>query len=349
MDLTVGDIDRWSAAAVHEVFLAAGARGRATLDAARQLSSTTLDDTWAGAKAEARQHTTTSIRDDLEEHGSQSLAVARAAGAAADGIAQLQARLATLRHDAAELDLTIDSQTNTVVPRSTLSDQLQFRLDAIVAEANSADEELASAIATADRGPHNHPPQIRRALSTPLPDDPRQFNALWNQLTPDEKDGLFRRDHSIGNRAGMPWDPPDHLGKDHYNRLHLAELEHRTESDIDRMRGAIAELLTGHNGDDGVLYALQSQLAAATTQLEGYRALTAQLNSGGGPKRYLGVLDGFGHGAVSLGNPDTAVRNAVFVPGTGQNLSRLSFSDEVALATYTAARTADGGLTPTDV
>jgi hypothetical protein len=349
VDLTVGDIDRWSAAAVHEVFLAAGARGRATLDAARQLISTTLDDTWAGAKAEARQQTTTSIRDDLEEHGSESLAVARAAGAAADGIAQLQARLATLRHDAAELDMTIDSETNTVVPSSTLSDQLQFRLDAIVAGANSADEELASAIAAADRGAHNHPPPIRRALSAPLPDDPRQFNALWNQLTPDEKDWLFSRDHSIGNRAGMPWDPPDHLGKDHYNRLHLAELEHRVESDIDRMRGAIAELLTAHNGDDGVLYALQSQLAAATTQLEGYRALTAQLNSGGGPKRYLGVLDEFGHGAVSLGNPDTAVRNAVFVPGTGQNLSRLSFSDEVALATYAAARTADAGLTPTDV
>ncbi|MGA8330953.1 MAG: alpha/beta hydrolase, partial [Mycobacterium sp.] len=63
----------------------------------------------------------------------------------------------------------------------------------------------------------------------------------------------------------------------------------------------------------------------------------------------LGLLDEFGHGAVSLGNPDTALRNAVVVPGTGHTLSRLSLSDEVALATYAAARTADAGLTPTDV
>ncbi len=349
MALTVADIERWSAAAVREVFLAADSRGRATLEAASQLSSATLDDTWAGAEAEARQQSNASIRDDLEAHGIESLAVARAAGAAADGIAQLQARLAMLRHDAAELDMTIDARTNTVAPSSMLSDALQFRLDAIVAEANSADEELARAIATADGGPQHHRPQIRPPLSSPLPDDPRQFNALWNQLTPDEKDWLFRSDHSIGNRAGMPWDPPDHLGKDHYNRLHLAELESRAESDVDRMRSGIAELLAGHNVDDGILYALQSQLAAATTQLEGYRALTARLASGGGPKRYLGLLDEFGHGAVSLGNPDTAVRNAIFVPGTGQDLSRLSFSDEVALATYTATRTADAGLTPTDV
>lgn len=355
MALTVGDIDRWSAAAVREVFLAADARGRATLDAASQLSSTTLEDSWSGTKAEARQHTNASIRDDLEAHGIESLAVARAVGAAADGIAQLQARLATLRYEAAELDMTIDSLTNTVAPGSILSGQpidqiqLQLRLDAIVAEANSADEELARAIATADGGPQNHRPPVRGALSAPLPDDPRQFNALWNQLTPDEKDWLFRRDHNIGNRAGMPWDPPDHLGKDHYNRLHLAELEHRVESDIDRMRSGVAELLAGHNPDDGVLYALQSQLASATTQLEGYQAVTTRLNSAGEPKRYLGLLDEFGHGAVSLGNPDTATRNAIFVPGTGQDLSRLSFSDEVASATYAATLTADAGLTPRDV
>jgi hypothetical protein len=57
MTLTVADIDRWSADAVREVFLAAGVRGRATLEVADQLSSVILDDAWAGAKAELRQHT----------------------------------------------------------------------------------------------------------------------------------------------------------------------------------------------------------------------------------------------------------------------------------------------------
>ena len=113
--------------------------------------------------------------------------------------------------------------------------QLQPRLDTIVAEANSADQELAHAINMADGdrpippGPHDNRPLIQDALSTPLPDDPKQFNELWNQLTPEEKDWLYSQDHDIGNHAGMPWDPPDHLGKDHYNRLHLAELEQQSQ------------------------------------------------------------------------------------------------------------------------
>jgi hypothetical protein len=39
MVLTVTDIERWSAEAVREVFHAASARGNATLEASRQLSS----------------------------------------------------------------------------------------------------------------------------------------------------------------------------------------------------------------------------------------------------------------------------------------------------------------------
>ena len=346
MALTVADIDRWSADAVREVSLAADTRGRATLAAAIDMSSLTLADTWAGAKAEVRQHTNGSIRDDLDAHGIEVLAVARAAGTAAHGIAKVQSALATLRGDAAERDMTIDPLTNTVIPGDN---DLQDRLNTIVAEANSVDEELAVTISTADRGLSDHRPRARPALSVPLPNDPRQFNEVWNRLTPDEKDGLYRRDHSIGNRAGMPWDPPDHLGKDHYNRLHLAELEQRIHSDIDRMRLSIDELLTGHHVDDGILYALQSQFAAARTQLDGYRAVEAQLNLDGGPKRYLGLLDEFGRGALSIGNPDIAARNAIFVPGTGQDLSRLSSSDQIASAMRAAALTADAGLKPEDV
>lgn len=343
MTLTVADIDRWSADAVREVWLAAGERSRVTLDVA---SAMTLADSWMGAKAEVYQHVNASIRADLDAHGIESLAVARAAGVAADRIAQLQADLAVLRHDAAELDIAIDSLTNTVLPSSM---QLQLRLNAIVAEANSTDRELARAIGTVDVGPPRLRGTVRQSWPTLLPTDPRHFNELWNQLTPDEKDRLFRSDHSIGNRAGMPWDPPDHLGRDHYNRLHLDELAQRTQSDVDRMRDSIADLLAGRNVDDGILYSLQSQLISATTQVEGYRAVATQLNSGSGTKRYLGLLDEFGHGAVSIGNPDTASRNAIFLPGTGQDLSRLSFSNEICSATYAAVLIAAPGLTPADV
>jgi hypothetical protein len=363
--LTVADIDRWSADAVREVFHAAVARGKATLEAARQLDSLSVFDTWQGATAQARRHAGASIRLDLDAHGNESLAVARAAGKAADDIADVQSALNTLRRDAAELEMTIDRATNTVLPISNFSGppmaaliaelQLQHRLDAIVAEADSADRELASAIDMADgdrpapSGPHDSRPRIQEALSGPLPEDPNQFNALWNQLSREEKDWLYNQDHSVGNHPGMPWDPADHLGKDHYNRLHLAELELRSRSDVNEIQHSIDALTSVPHVDDGGLYALQSQLSAATNRLAGYAAVQATLDAAKGPRRYLGLLDESGRGAVSIGNPDTAARNAVFVPGTGQGLARLPFSDEKSLAMYNATLTADSGLQPGDV
>jgi Alpha/beta hydrolase len=363
--LRVADIDRWSAEAVREVFHAAGARGHATLEVARELASLAVFDGWQGATAQARRHSSASIRLDLDAHGNESLAVARAARRAADDIAQVQSQLSVLRRDAAELQMTIDCRTDKVVPSSSFDGpptaaliagiQLQHRLDTIVAEADSADQELARAIDMADGdqptppGPYDNRPLIQDSLSRPLPDDPKQFSELWNQLGRDEKDWLYSHDHDIGNHAGMPWDSPDHLGRDHYNRLHLAELTQQSQCDVTRIQHDIDQLTAEPNVDDGALYALQSQLAAARKHLAGYQSVQASLQSAGGPDRYLGLLDEFGHGAVSIANPDTARRNAIFVPGTGQDLSRLTFSDEKALAMYAAALAADPGLEPGDV
>jgi Alpha/beta hydrolase len=363
--LPVADIDRWSAEAVREVFHAAGARGQATLEASRQLSSLAVFDIWEGATAAARKHTNAAIRQDLDAHGNESLAVARAAGKAADGIERVQSELRSLRHDAAELHMTIDPLTNKVVPSATFDGppmealiaemQLQPRLDAILAEADTVDAELATAINMADGdapippGPHDNRPQIQDELSEPLPDDPKKFNELWNQLTQEEKDWLYRQDHNIGNQAGMPWDPTDHLGKDHYNRLHLQELEQRTEADVDGMQHSLDEMMAGRDVDDGALYALQSRLAAARHTLAGYQALRADLDRTDGVNRYLGFLDDTGHGAVAIGNPDSAKRNGIFVPGTGEDLARLSFSDSKAVAMFNAAHAADKTLGPGDV
>jgi hypothetical protein len=68
-----------------------------------------------------------------------------------------------------------------------------------------------------------------------------------------------------------------------------------------------------------------------------------------GVNRYLGFLDDTGRGAVAIGNPDYAKRNGIFVPGTGQDLARLPFSDARAVAMYNAARAADKTLGPEDV
>jgi hypothetical protein len=363
--LTVADIDRWSAETVRTVFHAARARGQATLEASRQLSLLAVFDTWAGATAEARKHANAAIRQDLDAHGNESLVVAQAADKAADGIERVQSALRTLRRNAVELQMTIDPAANKVVPAATFDGapiaaliaemQLQPRLNAVVAQANAVDAELANAINFADGdlpvppGPHDDRPHIRHALGAPLPDDPKQFNELWNQLTPEEKDWLYSQDHNIGNHAGMPWDPTDHLGKDHYNRLRLQELHDKAEADVDRMQHSVDEMLAGHHVDDGALYALQVQLAVARHNLQGYQAVRADLDRADGMSRYLGYLDDSGRVAVAIGNPDCAKRNGVFVPGTGQDLTRLPFSDTRAVAMHNAARAADKTLGPRDV
>ncbi len=347
------------------VFHAANARGQATLDASRELSTLAVFDTWEGATAEARRHTNASIRQDLDAHGNESLAVARAARKAADDVEHVQSELRALRADATELHMTIDGLTNKVVPSSTFNGppmealiaemQLQPRLDGILAQANAVDAELATAINMADGdapvpvGPHGNRPDVQTALYAPLPDDPKKFNDLWNQLTTEEKDWLYSRDHDIGNHPGMPWDPEDHLGKDHYLRLRLPELEQQTQADIDRMQHSLDEMMAEPNADDGAIYALQTQLAAAKNHLRGFKDVEATISSTNGPKRYLGQLDEFGHGAIAIGNPDTAKRNAILVPGTGQDLTTINGADAKSLAMYNAALDADHNLKPGDV
>ena len=121
---------------MREVFHAATARGNATLEASRQLSSLSVFDSWEGATAEARKHTNASIRQDLDAHGNESLAVAQAAGKAADDIEKVQSELRTLQHDASELHMTIDpltQQSGADVQR--LADRGPHRRDAVAATA----------------------------------------------------------------------------------------------------------------------------------------------------------------------------------------------------------------------
>lgn len=187
------------------------------------------------------------------------------------------------------------------------------------------------------------------SLSKPLPTDPKQFHDFWVQLSPEQQDRLYRRDHSIGNRPGMPF-----ADKDKYNRQHLEELTGTTQADVNRMQHRVDELARRmYMGDRSgaaidEFTALASQLLAARRRLAGYHAVQTALGSDG-LNRYLGLIDDQGHAAVSIGEPDHAKRNATFVPGTGEDLPRLQYSDARSLAMYNAALHADPSLQPGDV
>ncbi|ORW19849.1 hypothetical protein AWC18_13440 [Mycolicibacter nonchromogenicus] len=168
----------------------------------------------------------------------------------------------------------------------------------------------------------------------PVPDDPQQFNDYWNSLTPGQKDWLYNADHNIGNHPGMPCDPPDHLGYDHYNKLHLAD-------ELSRARGAAAqaEVLKNQHPDwaagndiprpnepgaifdDRVAYEnWQRQYSAArdgARYLPDLQAVDAAVRAS--PDRRLMLLDTQSgtqaRAAIAVGDPDKATHVSVTTPG----------------------------------
>jgi hypothetical protein len=213
--------------------------------------------------------------------------------------------------------------------------QLQPRLDAILAEANSVDAQLAAAINMADgdvpmpAAPHDNRPQIQQALSQPLPTDPKQLHDLWDKLTPEEKDWLYSQNHNIGNANGMAAND-----RDHYNRLNLADqLTSATAAAgrADALRAQHPDWAQGHNipspnepgaiFDDRLAYeAWQRQYDAARGEskyLPDLQAVSKAVQAS--PDRKLMLLDTQtgkqARAAIAVGDPDTATHVSVTAPG----------------------------------
>lgn len=154
--LSVVDIDRWNSADVRAVFQAARSRAEATAVAVDGLGGLPVFEGWGGRAAEAARNSIEDTRRDLDEHGNEALAVARAADRAADRIDEIQHQLVLLRADADAARLAIDPLANKVVAAAAVNPppvgqaELQARLDALIGAANAVDEELANAIDMAD-------------------------------------------------------------------------------------------------------------------------------------------------------------------------------------------------------
>jgi hypothetical protein len=356
--VSVEDVDRWDAGDVREVFNAARSRAEAAFEASNGIAELPAFGTWGGDASEAAQGSIGQTRKDLDAHGNEALAVAQAARKAADEIEAVKANLAQLRADATSAGFEIDPIGNQVMPGPALQadmvemiaaestrEALQARLAGILAEAAQVDHELARAIAMAtgaapiSDSPHTNDPAIQDILSKPLPEDSEAFADAWEQLSPEQKEWLYEQDPFIGNHDGMPFEDR-HL----FNERHLGELEQATQAELDRLRAAHPDWAAG---DRPFLSTAEwqnwnSQWNAANKANQEYGQVRQALDApSDGPPRYLGVLDDQGHAAVSINNPDGAIRHATFVPGTGQDLSRLEYSTEKSEAMMQATLAAD--------
>ncbi|MGW0163446.1 alpha/beta hydrolase [Mycobacterium sp. NPDC003323] len=368
MSVSVEDIDRWDAGDVREVFNAARSRAEAAAEASNGIADLPAFGTWGGEASEAAKESIGQTRKDLDAHGNEALAVAQAARKAADEIDAVKASLAQLRADASSAGFEIDPIGNQVLPGPALQtnmiemlaaestrEALQARLTSLLAEAAGVDQELARAIAMATgaapvpEGPHTNDPDIQSILSNPLPEDPQQFREAGDQLSDEQKDWLYAQDPFIGNHPGMPFED-----KDQYNRVHLNELSQAAQAQVDRIAAEHPEWASGPpttaNPNPPKAYReWRQRLDDALKVDQKYDQVHKALESPDGLHRYLGILDEQGHAAVSINNPDEAIRHATFVPGTGQDLSRLEFSTEKSEAMLQATLAADPNLNIEDV
>jgi hypothetical protein len=343
--LTVADIERWNAGDVREVFHAATSRAQAAQDAANGLATLPAFSTWGGVSAEAAKEAIGKTRADLDAHGREAQAVASAARDAADNIEHIKSELSTLTGDAESLGMEIDPVSGTIVagpafrgdPMELLlkQEQLQPRLDKIVAEANLVDMALANAIHMADGQTPIPPDDLNKPLlDQPVPDDPKQFTDYWNKLSKEEKDYLYNRDHNIGNHPGMPAGDDQYPGADHYNRMNLADQlpkAQAAQAQVDALKRQHPDWANGQNlpsphsagnyARDRKLYQeWRSQLDDATNRAK-YLPDLEQVEKAvkDNPSRYLMLLDTEtgrqARAAVAVGNPDTATHVSVTAPG----------------------------------
>ncbi|MFV8054637.1 alpha/beta hydrolase [Mycobacterium sp. 48b] len=266
--------------------------------------------------------------------------VSSATWASADEIEGVKSTLERIYEDARTEGFSIDPVTAavTATDQSKVGDplyalqqaDLEVRIKDLLAAADQADDGLARAIT--DAGEHSagtDPPDVRDALSKPVPDDPNQFRDFWESLTPEERDALYQRDPSIANHNGMPA-----VDQDYYNRQTLdRELPQAqaAQARAEALKAQHPDWAGGNNipppnkpgaiFDDRLKYeAWQRELNDAQNGAKPLPALQAIDRAvRDNPERKLMLLDTKSgelvHAAIAVGDPDTADHVSVTAPG----------------------------------
>src|ERR1700761_4535579 len=136
---TLADIERWSSAAVREVFHVGNVRAGAAFDTANGLGQLPAFQTWGGEGAEAAKQAIGQVRVDLNAHGEEALAVARLASKAAGEIDDLERDVKNLLADAHSMNMQIDPASDAIsaAPGSNMSPtEIELKTNTLRAELN---------------------------------------------------------------------------------------------------------------------------------------------------------------------------------------------------------------------
>jgi hypothetical protein len=245
-------------------------------------------------------------RAHLDAHGREALAVAAAARSAADEIERIRSELATLKADAAALGMEIDPVSGRVVAGPGFSgdpmelllkqQQLQPRVDALIAEANLVDVALANAIDMAS-GETPIPPRQIPGGANPLREASEPANGATG--TPNEilaggttTDAAQPQnlDDALTDVAGQPIPAPP----DATNRL-LGELTGHPEDGTPYTQSPLAGPIA--NADPSVV---NRQLAKVHAAEQNVKAAEAALNTAAAENYTAGAGGGANRNATDL-------------------------------------------------
>lgn len=322
---------------------------------------------WVGVAAEAAQRRAYTDRLKVVGLADQLHDAARAARAGATQIDE--ARRLVLRTVAAaenagftvgeDFSVTDPNlyEAGTAAARQAQAEAFATDLPAGVGGLVATDSGVAGQLTSATAGlgsvafPESGGPSAPDAPTADVPpQDPAACKRWWDSLTPEQKEPAYDADHAIGNHGGIPFPV-----RDLYNQRHLPELMAAAEAEVERLSAQHPSWADGHppafRGDFAEYRRWKGEWDNAVRSRDGFVAVDKVLKSPApeGTRRYLSFIDDKGHGAVSIGNPDTAKRTATFVPGTGQDLAAFEGSDGKSLDMFQAALKADRSLKIGDV
>ena len=320
MPLTLADIDRWSPEAINAVFQAAIKRAHGTRTASAALGQTMQFLDWGGDSADAARAAAHRTMLNLDDHADACDAVGRAAEKSAGEVFAIKARLQVIRDTAGEYHLTIDNQTGTVsLPEnlSSFSEAEQSEIESawvrvaqavmrLLADAQTADEDLAAAIrgADGDLSPDqvnaetsHEPPKMPNV--PPKGTAPADVNKWWHSLTPAQQDRVKEWfPDSIRNLDGIPTNI-------------------RSELNLPVLQSEIARFQNGWLDGNGVWHTdptKLSDLTALSNTLAAHPGTSLiELDTTSNPNKVLAI--------VGVGDVDNADRVGVTVGGLNTQVS----------------------------
>jgi Alpha/beta hydrolase len=347
MSLTVEDVQRWDPGAVRAVGDAARQRAQVALDTLDSLP--TLPE-WTGPGSEQAKQSLEQTRQSLRKVADAALAAARSADAAANNVQIVKNNLDYVLKTAADLGLTVDTASGTVHP-GPLGDSTDVQnaavltqaLQQVLQQANSVDQQLATAMDQAD-DVVDVPPEARPIPMPPPGATAEEVNQWWRDLSQKDRERLItEHPPELGNLNGIPAAARDVINQQVMN------------DDLARVTDAAA--LHGVSPEQVVANPARYGLTAdeVTRYLNAQKVEAGLKNHRGDNQRnprpamlwmYDPLADeGEGRAAIAIGNPDYADDISVIVPGTGSSVSSNWLENDDALNLYDQSNLADPNST----